>query len=437
MRSGLLRFHRFRVAVPILGLVLSLAWLSGCDDTYSDAIVYTVRTDPLFTKALPGNEQPFPDRPGQLPLFVFADVEDSRNPLHDIADKFLKDGTIRDPSQLKDKDREELEKVLDKIFGTPAEPQVASSILTPAARDVLQLSKKKLVEGSRLYRLHCLQCHGVTGDGRGPIAKWVNPHPRDYRQGLFKFVSVDQEKSSKPSRADLVRVIRDGVEGTAMPAHNLLPAEELELLSSYVIHLSLRGQAEYDTLTLAFTEKMELNKEVAPKGIASFVFGDLRGESGGPPGLIEQWVTAQSAPIQVQEYPRKYLEGPKYEEELEQSIKRGQGLFLAAEKGKEAASCVSCHKDYGRQSLFRYDVWGTLVRPANVTAGVYRGGRRPIDLYWRIHAGINPSTMPPLGVGPTGLKGDQIWDLVNFLQVLPYPAMREKYKVELDAPVVH
>jgi mono/diheme cytochrome c family protein len=370
-------------------------------------------------------------------LFSITDVEDARNPLYGIADKFLKDGTIRDPDKLNDKERDELEGVLNRYFGRPTTPKVDSLVISNEARKLLRLSNKDLAEGSRLYRLHCLQCHGVTGDGRGPIAKWVNPHPRDYRQGLFKFVSVDQEKSNKPSRADLVRVIREGVEGTAMPAHNLLPAEELELLASYVIHLSLRGQAEYDTLTLAFTEKMELNKEVAPQGISRFVINDLRGEPGGPPGLIDQWVAAQTAPIQVQEYPRKYLEGAKQEEELEQSVKRGQSLFLAAEKGKEAASCVSCHKDYGRQSLFRYDAWGTLVRPANLTAGVYRGGRRPIDLYWRIHAGINPSTMPPLGVGTTGLKGDQIWDLVNFLQVLPYPAMREKYKIELDAPVVH
>jgi len=40
---------------------------------------------------------------------------------------------------------------------------------------------------------------------------------------------------------------------------------------------------------------------------------------------------------------------------------------------------------------------GTLVRPNNWTAGVYRGGRRPIDMYWRIKLGIAPSGMPPFG----------------------------------------
>ena len=30
------------------------------------------------------------------------------------------------------------------------------------------------------------------------------------------------------------------------------------------------------------------------------------------------------------------------------------------------------------------------------------------------------------------LNSDQIWDLVNFLQVLPYPEMRRKYGIEID-----
>ena len=50
---------------------------------------------------------------------------------------------------------------------------------------------------------------------------------------------------------------------------------------------------------------------------------------------------------------------------------------------------------------FRYDEWGTLVRPMNLTTGVYRGGRRPIDLYWRIKGGIEPSGMPKTGVCKT------------------------------------
>src|ERR671935_235750 len=74
--------------------------------------------------------------------------------------------------------------------------------------------EETLAHGSRVYRVHCLQCHGVTGDGRGPTAAWVNPHPRDYRQGIFKFQSRDQTEDKgygtvrKPAKEDLVRTLR-------------------------------------------------------------------------------------------------------------------------------------------------------------------------------------------------------------------------------------
>ena len=96
------------------------------------------------------------------------------------------------------------------------------------------------------------------------------------------------------------------------------------------------------------------------------------------------------------------------------------------------ASCVSCHFDFGRRANFRHDTWGTLVRPANLTAGAYRGGRRPMDIYFRIHSGINGAGMPRFGSKEKGLAPNQIWDVVNFVQVLPYPQMREKMGIKID-----
>ena len=40
------------------------------------------------------------------------------------------------------------------------------------------------------------------------------------------------------------------------------------------------------------------------------------------------------------------------------------------------------------------DDWGNPLRPANLNRGVYKGGRRPIDIYWRIAKGINGAKMP-------------------------------------------
>ena len=62
------------------------------------------------------------------------------------------------------------------------------------------------------------------------------------------------------------------------------------------------------------------------------------------------------------------------------------------------------------------DDWGTPLRPADLNKGVYKGGRRPIDLYWRIAKGINGAKMP--AHYPT-VEPERIWDLVNFILALP------------------
>lgn len=62
------------------------------------------------------------------------------------------------------------------------------------------------------------------------------------------------------------------------------------------------------------------------------------------------------------------------------------------------------------------DDWQWPLRPANINTGTYKGGRRPIDLYWRIAKGINGAKMP---AHETTLKPNQIWDLVNFVLAVP------------------
>ncbi len=66
------------------------------------------------------------------------------------------------------------------------------------------------------------------------------------------------------------------------------------------------------------------------------------------------------------------------------------------------------------------DEWGNPLRPANLNRGgttVYKGGRRPLDLYWRIAKGINGAKMP---AHEQSLKPEEIWDLVNFVLALPF-----------------
>ena len=62
------------------------------------------------------------------------------------------------------------------------------------------------------------------------------------------------------------------------------------------------------------------------------------------------------------------------------------------------------------------DAWDNPLRPANLLEGTYKGGRRPLDLFWRIAKGINGAKMP----AHAGLLTDeQIWDVVNFVLAVP------------------
>jgi mono/diheme cytochrome c family protein len=421
-RSGLAT-----VILAFTGLVV----LSGCDDTYSKDMVYRKRTDPIIVSEVTMEVGYEPDRPGQLPLFRLTELDDARNPFNPYRDKFL--AAYADPTQLTGAQRDELENILSSCFGRPASPTVDVTLVNGPKEEMkrleeviakkLKLSPPMLEEGSRLYRLHCLQCHGLTGDGRGPTSKWVNPHPRDYRPGIFKFVSVsptEEGKPRRPRRADLLRTLRQGVEGTSMPSFNMLPEPELEALVSYVIHLSMRGQVELEGL-------LKLYKDQESANIQRFLF--RRSPQTGKVKFVEfidAWGTSQDPSFVIE--PGPYKIDPKADpEEMAKSVRRGHELFRSTK-----AECLKCHLDYGRGPQFKVDEWGTMVRPANLTTGVYRGGRRPIDLYWRIHAGINGSGMTPFGVGANKLNSDQIWDLVNFLEVLPYSAMRAKYNIELN-----
>ena len=108
------------------------------------------------------------------------------------------------------------------------------------------------------------------------------------------------------------------------------------------------------------------------------------------------------------------LKPPAYDDaELGESIRRGHSLFVDA----KGAGCMTCHVNYGRESKFQYDVWGTVVKPANLTETRRKGGSSPEQIYRRIRGGIGPSNMP----APVGLSDAQFWDLVNFVRALPYP----------------
>jgi mono/diheme cytochrome c family protein len=393
--------------IPIL---VSATLLTGCEqDRYPADLRYPARTD-LLVIDKPKSDAPELDRPGDFPKVLLAGLPAAE-----------RDPIVKDPADLKDDQRATIETELERMFGTPGAPKVDignSELVTK-----LKLDEATLEHGSSVYRQQCLHCHGLSGDGRGATAPWVNPHPRDYRQGVFKFTSSSQgEGSRKPRRYDLLRTLREGIEGTSMPSFRLLPEEDIEALASYVIHLSMRGEIEFMAMRAVLTNSLD-------SPLATSIKEDYVS------AVADRWAAAQTSTIAPPPYPGDSLKSDAEREKyLKESIQRGFTMFILPEPkgGVKSAACLGCHADFGRQSKYKYDVWGTVVRPVDLTIGMYRGGRRPIDLYWRVHSGINGVTMPA-SVG-SNLTPEEVWDLVNFLQVLPYPKMREKYGIKLEQP---
>lgn len=261
---------------------------------------------------------------------------------------------------------------------------------------------KDLARGQAVYQLRCVQCHGVSGDGNGETAKFMYPKPRDYRKGIFKFTSTPY--GYRPLREDLVRTIRQGVRGTSMPGFNLLPDQELQAVTDYVIALTRRGELESQLVEMADSDEAINPEEVKSDLLVT---------------VLTKWNEAESnevLPMSPQ---------PRFTSE---HVERGKVAFLS--KG-----CSKCHGEDGRGQTVDNrgtDIWGHQTRAADLTSGMLHGGNRPIDIYRRIHNGINGTPMPGFA---NAFKDspETIWDLVSY--VLSLTNKRREGLVPLPGPI--
>jgi DMSO reductase family type II enzyme heme b subunit len=77
------------------------------------------------------------------------------------------------------------------------------------------LAARKNMSGKDIYTFRCEICHGETGMGDGPAAKFMYPRPRDFSLGLFKYKT--SPGTLPPRDEDLFDIIKHGLTGTAMP----------------------------------------------------------------------------------------------------------------------------------------------------------------------------------------------------------------------------
>lgn len=108
-----------------------------------------------------------------------------------------------------------------------------------------------LTHGERAYARYCRACHGDHGDARGPAAKGLRPPPRDFTLGEFKFAAVPG--GTLPHDEDLIRIVRSGLNGTAMRGWDGVPEADLLAIVQYLKTFSPRWRQEQPGEAIATT----------------------------------------------------------------------------------------------------------------------------------------------------------------------------------------
>lgn len=96
--------------------------------------------------------------------------------------------------------------------------------------------------GRAIYKRYCEGCHGINGDGDGEYAKSLNPKPRDFTSGIYKWTSAPA--GSMPTDRDLMMTISEGIHGTAMPPWASLKESERRAVVDYIKTFSDRFEKQ-------------------------------------------------------------------------------------------------------------------------------------------------------------------------------------------------
>jgi DMSO reductase family type II enzyme heme b subunit len=222
-------------------------------------------------------------------------------------------------------------------------------------------------KGRQTYIRRCSFCHGLLGDGEGPAADYLDPRPRDFTLGTYKFRTT--ASGELPTDNDLFRTVSRGLPSTAMQSFdsdlfkNGLSEEERWQVISYIKTFAL----EFDDPDL---DPVKTGKTVSLPDNRPPISPDL--------------------------------------------IAKGKAVF-------ERAKCWSCHGKTGRgdgNKEFRKDDWGFPIRIRNVThAWKIKGGIEVEDIFMRFTTGINGTPMPSF---VKSLPEEDRWALANYIKSLQH-----------------
>ncbi len=223
--------------------------------------------------------------------------------------------------------------------------------LAMAGEKPIPASPAIIERGKALYLEACAVCHGEKGDGKGPLAGFLDPKPRDFTMGKFKFRSTPS--SSVATDFDLFRTITRGVLGTPMPAFSALRYEDRWALVHFI---------------KAFSERFAKEKPVQPIAIPD------------PP--------LRSAEV------------------------LGMGKQLYMDAGCNSCHGDTGRGD-GPSAPDLKDDWGNSLRPFDFTSGKSpKGGSTSKDIYRTMMTGLQGTPMPDYG---DVFEKEQAWAVVYYI----------------------
>ncbi len=219
------------------------------------------------------------------------------------------------------------------------------------------------MQGKYVFERNCIVCHGPRGDGKGELSPTLKPHPRSFREGMFKFRTTPL--GTLPTDDDLRRTIRGGLSGTAMGMFTQLSDEEVNAVITYVKSFSRRWR------------KAENYAPSVPLPPA--------------PGWFKEDGARQT------------------------HASAGAQLF--------AVNCATCHGDKadgkGPAAAALRDIWGHPAAPSDLRQPHLRCGDAPADIFRVLTTGLNGTAMVSF---EKTLTEAQRWDIIAYILSIRLPS---------------
>jgi mono/diheme cytochrome c family protein len=295
-------------------------------------------------------------------------------------------------------------------------------------------SPEEIAQGKELFATDCATCHGVAGDGSG-------------LPGAANF--ADQAFMSNNAPLGFFESIRDGIEGSAMPAwSDKFSDDEIWSVVNFVWTFAYEyGEEEEALMPTAAKPTLPAGEELFPPGKPSAVRGKeifearctschgVEGDGSGLEGAANFTnfkFMRQKKPSELFKAIRDGVEGTAmlawgdilseveiwdvlyYEWTFATSpeeVARGKELF--------ALICATCHGAAGDGS--------GLKGAADFTDEAFISNEDALELFEAIHDGVAGKSMPPWG---QRFSEDEIWALVSFLKTFAYEYGRVEVEIK-------